>query len=143
MGINMLKETAKKYYGSEYDLNCAETILYAANEEYNMNLSKQTLKSMAAFGGGMAIESVCGAITGGLAVLSIMFTKERAHEGTKVKELTTEFFEEFNSKLDTDNCKKLKEKYREEDTRCWVMIDTAVEVLDKIVRREQESSGLR
>ena len=50
----MLKETAKKYWTEEYDLNCAECIIYAANEEYNLNLSEQTLKVMAGFGGGMA-----------------------------------------------------------------------------------------
>ena len=31
----MLTETAKRYWTKEYDLNCAECIMYAANEEYN------------------------------------------------------------------------------------------------------------
>ena len=34
----MLVDTVKKYYDKEYDLNCAETIIYAANEEYGLNL---------------------------------------------------------------------------------------------------------
>jgi len=55
----MLLEVVKKYYGEKYDLNCSETILYAANEEYGLNLSKETFKTMAAFGGGMAIEATC------------------------------------------------------------------------------------
>lgn len=133
----MLLENAKKYYGKTYDLNCAETILYAANEEYNMNLSKETFKTMAAFGGGMAIESVCGVITGSLAVLSILFTKDRGHESDKVKNVTKEFFEKFNDKLGTDNCAELKLKYRNDEVRCELMIETAAIILDEIVQKEK------
>ena len=60
----MLKETAKKYRTEEYDLNCAECIMYAAMNEYNLNLSKETLKDYDGFGGGMATGDVCGVITG-------------------------------------------------------------------------------
>ncbi len=92
----MLLDVVKKYYGEEYDLNCAETMLYAANEEYGLNLSKETFKTMAAFGGGMGVESTCGVITGAISVLGILFTKERAHESDYVKTLTQEFIENFN-----------------------------------------------
>lgn len=43
----MLLETIMKYYDKKYDLNCAECILVAANEEYDLNISKQTLMTMA------------------------------------------------------------------------------------------------
>ncbi|HCQ89327.1 MULTISPECIES: C-GCAxxG-C-C family (seleno)protein [unclassified Clostridium] len=132
----MLLDKVKKFYGSEYDLNCAETIIYAANEEYNMNLNKQTLKAMAAFGGGMAVESVCGVITGAISVIGILFTEERAHESDRVKNLTKEYFEEFTSKLGSDNCAKLKENYRNDEARCFKMIEIGAEVLDEIVMRE-------
>lgn len=135
----MLSDKVKKYYAKEYDFNCAETILYAANEEYNLNLDKNTLKTMAAFGGGMAIESVCGAITGSLAVLGIMFTKERAHESEKVKQLSQEFFKGFEDKLNTSNCKELKEKYRNDEIRCSSILYAAAEVLDNIITRERSN----
>ncbi len=35
---------------------------------------------MAAFGGGMGIESACGTITGALAALSVVFCKNKAYE---------------------------------------------------------------
>lgn len=133
----MLLDTVKKYYSTDYDLNCAETMIYAANEEYNMNLDKNTLKTMAAFGGGMAIESVCGVITGSIAALGILFTKERAHESDKVKNLTAEFFERFMERLGTNNCGKLKEKYRDDESRCSDMVYVAAEILDDIVKRER------
>ena len=53
----MLVDLVNKYYDKKYDLNCAECMLVAANEEYDLNISKQTLMTMASFGGGMAIGS--------------------------------------------------------------------------------------
>ena len=133
----MLLEKVRKYYDEEYNLSCSETMIYAANEEYNLELDKNVLKSMAAFGGGMAIESICGAISGSLAVLGILFVKEKAHESDKIKELSKEFFDKFEKKLETNNCKELKEKFRTEKSRCSVIVDAAAEILDEIVTREK------
>jgi C_GCAxxG_C_C family probable redox protein len=136
----MLLENVRKYYGKEYDLNCAETMLYAANDEYDLKLDKNALKTMSAFGGGMAIESVCGAVTGSLAALGIIFTKERAHESDKIKELSKEFFKAFEDKLQTSNCKELKDRYRNDEVRCSSILYAAAEALDKIVTREKENN---
>ena len=133
----MLVDRVKHYYDKSYDLNSAETIIYAANKEYGLDLKKDTFKTMAAFGGGMGIESVCGAITGALAVIGIMFTKERAHESERVKQLSQEFFQRFVAKLGTDNCKALKEKYRNDEIRCSIMVEVAAEILEDIVIREK------
>ena len=132
----MLLEKVRKYYNSDYKTNCAESMLYAANEEYNMNLCKETLKTMAAFGGGMGVESVCGAITGSLAVLSVLFTVNTGHESDRVRNLSKEFFQKFTAKLGTDNCAKLKETYFTNDDKCSFIVDTAAEILDEIVIRE-------
>ena len=132
----MLMDKINKYYTVEYDLSCSEVMIYAASDEYNMNLKSETFKTMSSFGGGMGIESVCGAITGSLAVIGILFTKERAHEGDRVKKLCQEFFQRFEAKLSTDNCAELKAKYKKQDIGCRVMIETAAEILDEIVIRE-------
>ena len=124
----------KKYYSKEYDLNCAETIIYAANESYNLNLDKKALKSMAAFGGGMGIGDVCGAITGALAVLGIIFVEDRAHESAKIKELSTEFFNRFKSILQEKNCIELKEKYANNEERCSKIVYTAADVLEELIK---------
>lgn len=133
----MLLEKARKYYNKSYNFNCSETMLYAANEEYNMNLTKETFKTLAAFGGGMGVESVCGTITGSLAVLSILFTIEKGHESDRIKNLSKEFFQKFTEKLGTDNCAKLKSKYKNDEIRCTIMIETAAKILDEMVIREQ------
>jgi len=132
----MLLDAAKKYYDESYDLNCAETILYAANETYGLNLDKKALKTMAAFGGGMAIEETCGALTGSLAVLGILFVEERAHESDRIKELAKDFFEKFKAVLYSDNCKKLKELYRNEEERCGRIVFAAAEILDKMIAEQ-------
>lgn len=129
-------ETAKKYYTGNYGLNCAESILYAANEEYGLNLEKNALLTMAAFGGGMGVEEACGAMTGGLAALGILFVKEYAHESDRIKRLSKEFIDGFKEKLGTDNCKKLKDMYREDINKCEYIVVCAAEVLDEIVHKE-------
>ena len=132
----MLMDKINKYYTKEYDLNCSEVMMYAASDEYNMNLKSDTFKTMSSFGGGMGIESICGAITGSLAVVGILFTKERAHEGDAVKKLCQEFFRKFQERLGSNNCSELKLKYRKEDIGCKIIIEVAADVLDGIVIRE-------
>ncbi|MBX4271441.1 C-GCAxxG-C-C family (seleno)protein [Clostridium estertheticum] len=132
----MLINKINKYHTEEYNLNCAEVMIYSASEEYNLNLNSETFKTMSSFGGGMGIESVCGAITGSLAVIGILFTKVKAHEGDRVKKLCQEFFKKFEVKLSSNNCETLKAKYRKEDVGCIVMLETAAQILDEIVIRE-------
>lgn len=132
----MLAETAKKYYTGNYDLNCAESILYAANEEYGLGLEKNALLTMAAFGGGMGVEEACGAMTGGLAALGILFVKESAHESDRIKRLSKELITCFRDKLGTDNCKELKDKYRHDTNKCEYIVVCAAEALEEIVHKE-------
>ncbi|MBK5242421.1 C-GCAxxG-C-C family (seleno)protein [Clostridium sp.] len=132
----MLIEKINKYYTPKYDLSCSEVMIYASSDEYNMNLKSETFKAMSSFGGGMAVESVCGAITGSLAVIGILFTCKRAHEGERVKKLCQEFFQKFEAKLNTNNCAVLKANYKKEDIGCRIMLETAASILDEIVIRE-------
>lgn len=130
----MLVDLVMKYYDKEYDLNCAECMLVAANDEYDLNISNQTLRMMASFGGGMAIGSVCGAITGGAAVIGLMFTTERGHKSPHVKEMTSRYINEYNRRMGTLECIPLKNKYYEQGApRCTIMMRMAAEVLQELV----------
>ena len=132
----MLKEMAKKYWAEEYDLNCAECIIYAANEEYNLNLSEQTLKVMAGFGGGMATGDVCGVVTGAIGVIGIMFTEVSGHKSPIVREMTKEFIKIFNEELGYIKCVDLKKEYINVK-RCTLMIETGAEILEGIILKEK------
>jgi C_GCAxxG_C_C family probable redox protein len=134
----MLVNKVKKYYDAKtYDLNCAETIMYAVNEEYNLNLSVDTYKSVAAFGGGMGIEGVCGALTGALAALGILYTDEKAHQSPLVKELSIEFITSFEQELKCSNCRELKEKHRNEEIRCEIIVEKTAEILQEIIKKNK------
>lgn len=134
----MLLETTMKYYDKKYDLNCAECILVASNEEYDLNISKQTLMTMASFGGGMAIGSTCGAATGAIATLGIMFTDEKGHNSPHVREMTGKFLSEFNSRMETLDCIPLKEKYYDPEKRCLKMMKVSAEVLEEIINEYKQ-----
>jgi C_GCAxxG_C_C family probable redox protein len=132
----MLKELIQEGYGVKEDLNCAETILYAANQVYHLDLNSDSLKLAAAFGGGMGIESVCGVLAGSLMVLGRLFIKETAHKHPEIKELSKELFDTFQKEMGDILCKPLKDKYRTEEKKCREVILKGAEVLDKIITRE-------
>jgi len=132
----MLKELIQDGYGIKEDLNCAETILYGANRVYHLNLNSESLKLAAAFGGGMAIESVCGVLTASLMVLGKLFVPEVAHKYPEIKELSKELFYTFKKEMEDILCKPLKDNYRTEEKKCKEVILKAAEILDKIVTRE-------
>lgn len=131
----MLVKMAKKYWTEEYDLNCAECIMYAANEEYSLNLTEQTLKVMAGFGGGMATGDVCGVVTGAIGVIGIMFTEVSGHKSPKVREMTREFINNFKEKLGYIKCADLKREYKDVK-KCTLMIEISAEILENIILRE-------
>ena len=132
----MLSELIKNGFGEKEDLNCAEKILQGANIAYNLGLDRESLKLASGFGGGMAIQDKCGALTAAIMVLGKLFVKERAHESNKIKELTIELFDEYNREMLHIDCEPLKEMYRTEELKCRNVILKAAEILDIIVMRE-------
>jgi C_GCAxxG_C_C family probable redox protein len=132
----MLTELLKQGFGQDMDLNCAEKILQGANIAYNLGLDKEALKLVSGFGGGMAIEDKCGALTASIMVLGKLFVKNNAHESNRIKDLTVELFEEYKKEMGTIDCAPLKKKYRTEELKCRDVILKAAEVLDRIVKRE-------
>ncbi len=134
----MLRNLIEQGYGEREDFNCAEKILYGANEVYQLGLDHQSLKAAAGFGGGMAIGSVCGALTAAIMVLGILFVKDRAHESSKIKTLTQELFDTYQQEMGDINCTPLKTHYRTEDLKCRSVIAKAAAILDTIIRRERD-----
>ncbi len=138
----MLKDKVMKYYAEDNDLNCAEAMLYGSNDEYDLNLSEDALKTMSAFGGGMAVESVCGALTGAVAVLGVMFTGDKSLDKDRRKEIIADFYKSFEEKLGTDNCEELKEKYRDEVEGCLRVVELSAEVLEEIIDKYNKETTM-
>ena len=131
-----LKELLAKGYGNTRDLNCAEKMVYGANWAYDLKLAPESLKLSAGFGGGMGVESVCGALTGAIMVLSHLYVRQNSHESTRIKELEGEFISAFQKELGFSDCKNLKATYRNDEVKCNPIIFKAAEILDTIVERE-------
>lgn len=133
----MLYELITSGFGKSEDYNCAEKILYGANEAYALKLDDNALKMAAGFGGGMGIESVCGVLTAAIMVLSRLHVKTIAHQ-SDIKKLETQYFDRFAAQFQTLDCKTLKQNYRTEEKGCSEIIAGAAKLLDELV----EESGL-
>lgn len=129
----MLGKLLQQGFAEGRDLNCAETILYGANEAYKLGLGDEALKMAAGFGGGMAIESVCGALTGSIMVLGRLFVEERAHKSPRLKELIKELLVRYREEMGSIQCDALKESYRTEEKKCREVIEKAALVLDEVI----------
>ena len=135
----MLAELIKSGYGNEEGLNCAEKILYGANEVYKLGLDKQALKVASGFGGGMGIEDVCGAITGGIMAIGCFFADENTSEIKKTRDLAKMFFAKYEAEMGYIDCAPLKKEYKAEEKKCGDVILKAAEILDEIIQDEVKS----
>lgn len=137
----MLYQLIQQGYGEQEDFNCAEKILYGANQVYKLGLNQQSLRMAAGFGGGMAIGSVCGTLTASIMVLGILFVKDRAHESSKIKDLTQELFTSYEHEMQAIDCDPLKAKHRTEELKCRTVIAKAAQILDDMIKREMAKAS--
>ena len=128
-------------YGEAQDLNCAETILWGANQVYGLGLDGNALRLASGFGGGMGVEAACGALTGAVMVIGRLFTRERGHESPQVKELCARFLEAYREKMGSIDCAPLKERYRTEQLKCRQVVLQAARLLEELIAAEQNKPG--
>jgi C_GCAxxG_C_C family probable redox protein len=128
-----LSDLVDSGYGEACDLNCAETVLWGANQVYDLGLGKTALHLASGFGGGMGIESTCGALTGAVMVISRLYTRDRAHESPQVKELCERFLGSYLERMGSIDCAPLKEKYRTEQLKCRVVVREAAHLLEELI----------
>ncbi len=131
-------------FANQEKMNCAEQIINAANIAYDMGLSKDALKLAAGFGGGMGVMSACGAVTAGSMVLSELFVKEYAHEGSKeIARLTKELIHKTEESMGSHLCSELRGKYRTPQYGCKVTIESIAKLLDDVIQSEyQKQKGV-
>jgi len=128
----MLCDRVRDLYLSQ-DYNCAETILRAANDEYDLGIDEKDLCLLSCFGAGMYREDVCGAYSAGLAVLGKILVKTRAHDTSGLARICSTYSSVFKEKLDSFNCAELKALYKTREERCFKTVFLAAEVLDEVV----------
>ena len=121
--------------------NCAQSVLGAYSEDYN--LDKDMLYKIAiAFGGGMGhTNGICGALSGGLMVLGLKHNKDEFDKETTYTR-TRQLMDEFIRRNGTRDCEKLigvdltteegKKKFQEEGIKKNVCEKCIADVIDII-----------
>lgn len=142
-------ELAKKYH--EMGMNCAQSLLLAFRDKTGMD--EATCYGVASgFGGGVRCGGICGAISGPVMVLGMLYphTPENGGEGKAYSaKLTKEFESRFAQQFGYMNCREL---LAEKDLKpmpitkelgvtshCGVLIVSAAELLfDMLEELEKE-----
>ena len=116
-----------------YHINCAESLLMAANEEYKLGLDERFIKAICPFGGGIQSEKTCGALLGAVAALGVMYTEERPTSNEKMKEMTKKLVEEFEKEFGSLDCATIKAHHRSETEGCNPVRIRAAEVFERVM----------
>ena len=132
----MLEDAVGKQYSrSDIERNCAEAMIYGANDEYKLDLPEEAFYTMGAFGGGMRIKSICGAVTGSLAVIGILFNSEVYAKQERMKRIAEEFLEKFEKRYGHLECSVLRDKYRDPVIGCETTVRMAAELLERLIEK--------
>lgn len=128
----MLKDIFEKYY-FEQNYNCAETILRAANEYYELGLHDKDMILVGAYGAGIQCGNTCGAILSAAAVLSMKYVEAKAHESKDIKPVVTLMMRKFNAKYGSTLCKDIKPQSFKPEYRCKETIIAACDILEETI----------
>ena len=128
----MLKDIFEKYY-FDGNYNCAETMIRAANEYYSLGLHDRDMIMVGGFGAGMQCGSTCGAVLSAVAVLSMKYIAERAHDSKEIKPVTQSLMRSFTEKYGSTLCKDIKPQSFNPEYRCKKTIESACDILEKVI----------
>lgn len=128
-----MKEQAVQYY--QQGLNCAEAVVKSADEFYKLNLGPQGIRLASGFGGGMATGGVCGAVTGSIMILGMLYGRDESNTDAKAKSLTQRFQKTFLERMGHCDCKVLIPQYRSRDkvVKCSKVVSEAAQLLEELV----------
>lgn len=128
----MLKDLYQKYY-FEQNYNCAETILRAGNEYYDLGLHDRDMILVAGYGAGIQSGSVCGAILSGVSILSMKYVEAKAHESKDIHPVTQKLLRKFKEKYGSTLCKDIKPQSFQPEYRCKMTIETACDIIEEVL----------
>ena len=117
----MLKDVYAKYY-FEGNYNCAETIIRAANEYYELGLHDRDMIMVGAYGAGIQCGNTCGAVLSAAAVLSMKYVEAKAHESEDIRPVVMKLMRKFQAKYGSTLCKEIKPQSFKPEYRCRMTI---------------------
>ncbi len=128
----MLKDLLPKYYFDQ-NYNCAESILRAGNEYYNLELHDRDMIMAAAFGAGIQSGNTCGAVLAGASILSMKYVEAKAHESEDIRPVVVNLIRKFNLKYGSVLCKDIKPQSFKPEYRCQKTIEAACDMLEEVI----------
>ena len=133
----MLKDIAKTYYFNQ-NYNCAECIIHAANDYYDLGLHDHDMRMVACQGAGFQCGEMCGALNAAGCVLSCLFVKERAHEGALITQTNGMMVKLFQEELKGLYCRDLRRMYFKQAQRCLFTVNIACDCLEKVIDKYKD-----
>lgn len=124
-----IKEKASYYYSTQYK-GCAEAILLAANDVYELGITEAEADLFAGFRTGMGCGSTCGCLSGAVGVLSRKYSRR-----DDLKELCAGFVTAFEQKLacGAADCAAISAKYKTETNRCLTAVELSADALEEFI----------
>ena len=131
-------------------LNCAERTFLAIHGIVTTDIPQHTVSMLTGFGGGIggSHQSVCGAVTGSIAALNLVWGRRQpASESSKpAHAMASEFLNQFKSRFGTEICGELigdllrvnKFQSEERKARCFQYCDNAMKLcLDLLIQHNK------
>lgn len=137
----MLKDVVAKYY-FDRNYNCAETIIHAANEYYDLGLHEKDMIMVAAYGAGMQTGNTCGAILSALSILSLKYVEAKAHESEDIRPVSILLTRKIQEKYGSLLCKEIKPKFFSPEIRCQNTVNIACDVLEEVIAEFEQSKKI-
>ena len=134
----MLKDVIGKYY-FEGNYNCAETIIRAGNEYYDLGLHDRDMIMMGVYGAGIQCGNTCGAILSAAAILSMKYVEAKAHESADIRKVGTNLIRKFNMRYGSTLCKDIKPQSFKPEYRCLKTVETACDILEEVIKEYEEA----
>ena len=136
----MLKDHLHEYYFDK-NYNCAETILRAANDYYNLGLNDRDMIMVGSYGAGLQTGNTCGAVLAASAVLSMMYVPAKAHESADIKPVMQILMRKFKGKYGSTLCKDIKPQSFKPEYRCKLTIEDSCDILEATIKEYEETKS--
>ncbi|UNT96475.1 C-GCAxxG-C-C family (seleno)protein [Allobaculum mucilyticum] len=139
--VSPLEETVHRLYATQ-NTNCAETLLAACNEVYDLDLPESSIRLMSGFGSGLYTGNVCGALCGLTAALSMLLVEDRAHTCKPLRPSQVLLVRNFRQILGETQCAKCKALHHSETERCLKTCLLAAQAMNQTVSELEEQGVL-
>ena len=119
----------------ERGFNCAQSVLGALGE-YTKQDENTALAVSCGFGGGVSCGEICGAASGAVMALGLVFSQKNPQDASvraQVRKLSSDFYRQFRESFSCIRCLDLKRSGQP----CAALIEYAAEAAEKMILENQ------